>query len=497
VPIKARLPSTLRVNASHPSVTKSLARLSREALLSLALDWLDEYAIQNAIPYLLPERDEEDEDMDDLYPPCRSVSELRQLYVNMRQLKGSKRDVVSRITEGDWRHGLTLFQLAMADFAYLDEHQTSQRWSSYQILPLQPPTRSTEEEDEEVLKVDKESLRVPRFHPATFLQQLQDQILPDVKAHYHFHRTANLPVLLLRIFVVHSGVNDSNALQAKSSGQEEASFDGSKTVYLAFPDGAPAIYVSRPTATGGTVPGDSKSLQTLIVEGVPKALSRARERYTLKSTNLQSRNLWALLDKRGSGRTNASGGGWSIYVNEKEQKTPLDSALTLPPPSKDDSKGRKREWPMRQAQQEEKRAKVVAEARFGDSSTMDDGRGVERVEVVLQDPFPQQDLTGNLEEDVDGGSGDDPRRRSKVDTVLLQAQSTLDDEPADATASSTWTPPVKIAFTGSHVFAGIRQLVEAGIVDGERMPGWMTGEEGVTMGVVRHGRIRGSKGSGL
>lgn len=152
---------------------------------------------------------------------------------------------------------------------------------------------------------------------------------------------------------------------------------------------------------------------------------------------------------------------------------------------------------MRQAQQEEKRAKVVAEARFGDSSTMDDGRGVERVEVVLQDPFPQQDLTGNLEEDVDGGSGDDPRRRSKVDTVLLQAQSTLDDEPADATASSTWTPPVKIAFTGSHVFAGIRQLVEAGIVDGERMPGWMTGEEGVTMGVVRHGRIRGSKGSGL
>ncbi|KAI6779798.1 uncharacterized protein J7T54_003722 [Emericellopsis cladophorae] len=437
--MKARLPSALRVNTSHPSVTKSLARLSREALLSLALDWLDEYAIQNSIPYLLPKRDEEDEDMDDLYPPCRSVNELRQLYVNMRQLKGSKRDVVSRITEGDWRHGLTLFQLAMADFAYLDEHQTSQRWSSYQILPLQPPTRSTDEEDEEVLKVDKESLRVPRFHPATFLQQLQDQILPDVKAHYHFHRTANLPVLLLRIFVVHFGVNDSNALQAKNSGQEEASFDGSKT----------------------------------------------------------SRNLWALLDKRGSGRTNASGGGWNIYVNEKEQKNPIDSILTLPSSSKNDSKGRKREWPLNQAQQEDKRAKVVAEARFGGSSTMDDGRGVERVEVVLQDTFPQQDLTGDLEDDVDGRSGDDPRRRSKVDTVLLQAQSTLDDEAADATASSTWAPPIKIAFTGSHVFAGIRQLVEAGIVDGERMPGWMTGEEGVTMGVVRHGRIRGFKGSGL
>jgi central kinetochore subunit Mis15/CHL4 len=56
---------------------------------------------------------------------------------------------------------------------------------------------------------------------------------------------------------------------------------------------------------------------------------------------------------------------------------------------------------------------------------------------------------------------------------------------------------VRLTFHGSHVFAGIRQLVECGIVDGERMPGWMTGEEGVTIGAVRNGRIRGHKGSGL
>lgn len=62
---------------------------------------------------------------------------------------------------------------------------------------------------------------------------------------------------------------------------------------------------------------------------------------------------------------------------------------------------------------------------------------------------------------------------------------------------SQWRPTVQITFQGNHVFAGIRQLVEAGIVDGERMPGWMTGEDGVTVGVVRHGRIRGNKGSGL
>ena len=64
-------------------------------------------------------------------------------------------------------------------------------------------------------------------------------------------------------------------------------------------------------------------------------------------------------------------------------------------------------------------------------------------------------------------------------------------------ADSRWSPNVRITFQGTHVFAGIRQLVEAGIIDGERMPGWMTGEDGVTAGVVRHGRIKGNKGSGI
>jgi central kinetochore subunit Mis15/CHL4 len=60
-----------------------------------------------------------------------------------------------------------------------------------------------------------------------------------------------------------------------------------------------------------------------------------------------------------------------------------------------------------------------------------------------------------------------------------------------------WRPNVRLTFYGPHVFGGIRQLVECGIIDGEKMPGWMTGEEGVTIGAVRNGRIRGHKGSGV
>lgn len=503
VPTKARLPSTVRIDSSNTAVVKSLTRLSRESLISLALDWLDESAVQNAVPYLrrpMEGEDDEDEDMDDLYPACRSLDELRQLYEDMRQYKGPKRDVVSRMLEGDWRHGMTLYQLAMADFSYLDEHPTSQQWSAYQILPLQQPDKDAG--DDEVLKVDRQSLKIPRFHPATFLQNLQEQVLPDVKAHYHFYRPDSFPVLLLRIFVVGSPYNSERALSGIDPTGTAANFDSSRTIYLAFPNGSPSLYITKSQAAGPIAFGESKSLHKLIADGVPKALSRPRERFTVKSTSLSSRNLWALLERKGPGRSNAAGGGWSIYADEKTRKSPLDSVLSTPPLSEasDADQRRKRKTPLDQAQRERKRAKLIAEARFGISGQIEDEKGIERLEVVLQDPFPPADTVEESDDDDDEEEQTQSRakrRKSKVDTVLQQANQNLDDEPDEGALSAEWTPSLKLSFTGSHVFAGIRQLVEAGIIDGERMPGWMTGEEGVTTGVVRHGRIRGHKGSGL
>lgn len=43
------------------------------------------------------------------------------------------------------------------------------------------------------------------------------------------------------------------------------------------------------------------------------------------------------------------------------------------------------------------------------------------------------------------------------------------------------------------MFAGIRALVECGIVDGLKMPGWMTGEASVSNGVVKNGRLDSRK----
>ncbi|OIW27582.1 CHL4-domain-containing protein [Coniochaeta ligniaria NRRL 30616] len=523
IPTSSRLPSSLRLEATNPIVSKTLSRLSRPSLISIVLDWLDENNQALSAPYLV-DTDEEDYPEDGLYPPASSVGELREIYSDLQARKGSKREVVDRIIEGDWRDGLSLYQLAMVDLQYLYDHPTSQKWSAYRIVPLRTPSSSTEAEAHP--KVNKESLTVPRFHPSTFLQQLQAQVLPDVKAHYNFDRHKSLPILILRIFILDSPYNTDLAATRHGGDRISANSDSSRTVYIAFPDASPHIFISKSQTVGPAASGESKSLRSLIVEGIPKALSRPRERYTLKSTSLSTRNLTELIHRRGSGRTNAAGGGWSVYADPKKKVSPLNTVLPTPPASEgDDGVGtgakevefsRKRAVSPATEREERaaKRAKRVAQARFGDTAKVDDGKGVERVDIVIEDPFRMEtrretapdhgNLTFPRSSDGEGSDGerDRPResragRRSNVQEILNQERDEDDIDQEVEVPEGRWRPNVRLTFHGTHVFAGIRQLVEQGVIDGERMPGWMTGEEGVTIGAVRHGRIRGHKGSGI
>lgn len=530
IPTTARLPSNLRLDPSNTTVTKILNRLTRSSLLTLALDWLDDNNAPICAPYL---RDSEDEDEDpaDLYPPVSSVEELRELYADMQTRKGSKREALDRILEGDWRHGLTLYQLSMADLQYLYDHPASQKWSAYRVVPLKTPSAQQAAEDDAPLKADLESLVVPRFHPSTFLQNLQAQVLPDVKAHYNFDRPKDMALLLLRVFILDSPYNTSLATSAVGGGGGKAasSFDASRTIYIAFPDGSPHVYISKSQTIGAATAGETKSLRALVIEGIPKALSRPGQRYTLKPTSLTTRNMQELLHRRGSGRTNTAGGGWSIYADDKKKETPLDTVMPTPPLSEvDGSDSGKRSFGERASsrkrvispdtEREERRAKramLVAQARFGDSAKVDDGKGVERVDIVTDDLFPQDvHLAGTDSgaEEEDGGDNpprERPRagasRRSALDLAFDRAreQDDVDGRAEDdldvgkGEGGGSWRPSVKLTFQGPHVFAGIRQLVEAGVIDGEKMPGWLTGEEGVTIGAVRNGRIRGHKGSGI
>jgi central kinetochore subunit Mis15/CHL4 len=238
----------------------------------------------------------------------------------------------------------------------------------------------------------------------------------------------------------------------------------------------------------------------------------------LKAAGLVTRNLTELLERKGAQRTNSAGGGWSIYADEKVKESPLDTVLPTPPLSEEDGPEKPEEGKgkgkrvltghERREERERKRARLVAKARFGKSGLWDDGKGVERVDIVVEDPFPvgsgDEEPRESVQNGDDGEEEDDeelqlerrlaPKRGRKSQADQREAE--VEEEPGGETGEN-WRPYVRFTFHGPHVFAGIRQLVEHGIIDGEKMPGWLTGEEGVTVGAVRNGRIRGHKGSGV
>ncbi|KAG4025005.1 hypothetical protein MFRU_074g00110 [Monilinia fructicola] len=511
IPTTSALPPSQLIPSTHPSAHKLLSRLSRPSLLTLALDWLDERNQVNTAPYLLEADESASDYAQDLYPPHATLRSLRELYTSLTTQKGNRRDVLDRILEGDWRHGITLYQLAMADMQYLYDHPTSRRWTALKVVPLSPSSL-----DHEVPEEEKKDTAVPRFHPSTFLQNLQKEILPDVKAHYNLDRHATLPLLLLRIYILESPYNTSLALLSKST-KLSATFDSSKTFYIAFPDASPYIYVSLNSSVGGSTGAmDAKSLRKLTLDGIPKAFSKPRERYKLESTGFATKNLEALCEKRGGGRHNAAGGAWGVYAGENRKDNPLNPILPTPeddtPPEEDSESAEKENVIPRNmkrhreedAPQMVKRRKNIAKARFGNSAISNDGKGIERLDIRLEDPFPS---LASIIPEPESESTIEPKRqknkgrRSAIDAELDRLDEEKDngrvETERDERGRDTWKPDVRITFQGNHVFAGIRELVEAGIVDGEKMPGWMTGEEGVSLGVVKRGRVKGFKGSGI
>lgn len=516
VPTSSALAPSQRVPSTNPAVLRILNKLSRPSLLSLILDWLEDGNQALSAPFLRD--DENDDDEQNLYPALETLEELREYYTEAQARKGGKREILDRVIEGDWRNGLSLYQLAMADMQYLYDHPLSQKWTALKVVKLKG-----EDSDEEAVE-DKEVTTIPRFHPPTFLQNLQREVLPDVKAHYNLDRPKDLQMLLLRIYVLDSPYNTSLAL----SGSKKDSLDASKTLYIALPDASPHIYVSLATSTPGAAssdkhnPWDTRSLRKLILDGIPKAFSRPRARYALKSTNLMARSLEALNARRGQGRTGAAGGGWGVYSTQKNKTdTPLNNQLPTPPAEEEsedelagDSESLVKAAGMKRKFQDEdmealKRRKVVAQSRFGNSAKPSDGLGIERFDVRIEDPFPAIQSSSSTDNEVVVRSDDATEarkrkgRRSALETEIeLESEKLREMERGAGTSDDEdethdWIPDIRITFHGSHIFAGIRELVEHGIIDGAKMPGWMTGEEGVSVGVVKHGRISGFKGSGI
>ncbi|KAI9755754.1 MAG: hypothetical protein M1815_004649 [Lichina confinis] len=656
-----------RLPRGNPIVARTLSRMSRSALLVLALYWLSDELQPLCAPCLLSggggsgggggggsnknvERD------GSVLPLAASLDDAREIYEDMQNSKGSKKEVVHRIVEGDWRHGLTLIQLAMADVQYLFCRPSAHKWIALEIAPASssssPSPSSTDATFSGSFKPsqDSDSHHLPRFHAPSFLRNLQREIGPLMKAHYYLTRPDPYPLSLLRI-QIHDTPYDGACLSLEQvTAQTAATWDRSRTLYIALPDGTPHIYVSMLGPSRPATAEKGRGLKDIVLDALPKALSRPNARFVFQPTSLSARTLEALLALRGGGRGSAAAGGWSVFADGSVEGTPLEAAprqnplkrksraafattgtinadASYHPASRPTSRTpaaaaaaahdkenigpRTRTFAGTAAttdadssdaiyatkpraqdprQTPRQRRSLIATARFGSSAIEGDGKGIERLEIRLEDVFlprsgrlgstttatttaataaalqerhlSQPDVSGTSlaaatslagSSAVDGmpmdqsfahgggdGGGAGAGASSKIipgDVVCREGQGPTPDSagnistpdpnistpgsnissistpalnppdpnpnlsnisnisnPTDANALSATTTPrhlpkIRLVFHGSHVFAGVRRLVETGFVDGQRMPGWFTGEDGVSVGVVRGGRM--------
>ena len=528
VPTTAPIASTHKVNSTNRPLAKSLGRLSRASLIDLALSWLDKQDQPACAPYLASNRNLEEETEEDYFwEPADSIEDLRELYKTLRQGEGKKEEVVYRILDGDWRRGLSLHQLATIDFAVLQQNECALRWTALKLVPLSTGSSDTALNPLKRKRHRPQPLYPSQISPDTFVAALQSQITPLVKAHYFLHRLTlpnhnqTQPLSILRLYL-------SSSPYALPTLTEKTSFtDTSRTLYIAFPDSCPFVYIalSGSGAVGVKKAGpkvDANALKRVVLEAVPRALSRPQERWALETTALSAKSLSAMYSLRGNGRGGAAQGAWSVFadgvvegvlldvVGEGDKKRKVLGVRDVNVPTEKDGTSRAA-----------KQRQTDVAKRFGTT-------GLESAKYKA----PLDHFNVRIEESIaslEGGSEDSgvsPKPRPRKDLLSTSFSPSQNRPTATATTSSSTQPtsylaahsstsashpttttttiatatssiaPLTLSFTGMDVFAGIRALAESGYVDLDAMPAWMTGEEGVSALVVREGGVLGGRGGG-
>ncbi|QSL65019.1 hypothetical protein MERGE_002323 [Pneumocystis wakefieldiae] len=178
------------------------------------------------------------------------------------------------------------------------------------------------------------------------------------------------------------------------------------------------------------------SLHVMLLQAMEISLSLKHQPVQLFHTNLTVRNIEAMVKRKGVSRHPSALGAWSVYAKNEVDTSPIDPQEKLPDPVPEDVL---------------ERQKYMAGVRFG--------KDLDKIEDVLDR------LAFRLEEaclDEDGASG-------------------------------MFRPSVTLVFEGGNVLGGLKEMCEKAIANAEQIPSWLTGEDGVTEGVIYDGLLQTTK----
>ena len=209
-----------------------------------------------------------------------------------------------------------------------------------------------------------------------------------------------------------------------------------RTFFLGIPSSSPFIFHTPAT----------DQLQEIIRQSLSQVFSTPRYPIIVTPTkpSINAKTLESMMTLCGATRESSSLGAWRIYA-----KGWVDGSPLAPEPILEESSPTPTD--------ERTKREILARARFGLKA--------QKINVLVVSEEEVDDIvTPALE---------------RVEWRIIH------NYPDD----STFAPNLTMRFEGTNVFHGIYEGVVEGWIDGERVPGWLTGEEGRSEGKVRDGRI--------
>ncbi|MCJ1350920.1 MAG: hypothetical protein MMC33_000902 [Icmadophila ericetorum] len=553
IPATNALKDSDLVPSKSQIVSKALDKISRAGVFELVQTWLKDDAPPACAP-LLAEDDTVEVEGD--YAPADTVKELRNVYEKLDVEKATKNEVIDRIREGDWHHGISIFQLATVDMQHLAEHPMFLTWKAYKIV-LRSVVKASD-------RVGHKKPKVPRLDTRSMIKSVQPYLAAMARAYCNIASVPSPSVKILRVQVFDTPYSVSRSRSKFDITELPNSFI---TVYTVIPENSDHIFMASKTERSG---GLSKTFQPehisrIIVDALARGISKQYERYKFKSVSLSSQNLEALIAQSSGGVTAPLGGGWSfidggfegsplqmsLTINSKKRKKDEKEAPEIDAPSETAPSKRPRvNIPQTRSRPTTEKGRAWAKIHFRDTALPDDGKGLESLSVRIEEPFvfpsstgrrstisPANDTVSKPSERFQNerpwsasrkfGPGLGPTPESKglphdkssqrrttqqtrqysasppplpsgpppaADCTALDSQPvnfSSDLEPPETPPPTPFNPTVQITFHGTHVFAGVRTLVETEVIEGKTMPKWMAGSEGFSRGVVREGRLVG------
>lgn len=371
----------------------------------------------------------------------------------MKHSKIKKSQIVDKILFDFWGDGLNLLQLAQIDCQLIVDNPNAYFW----VLS----TVKDAWDKEAPISLD----------PSSFLKKMA-QHLSDIFMCYMYvctHPEMPLVIIRIQVFDLLPGHLTSRA----RSRAERPHITSHKPYFLAIPMNSPHVIHT---------PGNDV-VSEVVMQVVESSLPRdSRNFLRLERSKSQKavRSLKSMHILKGNSRFSNCMGAWTPYADGVADISPLAKFGTDPVVN-----GQLR---LEQADSAKLRKEKLANIRFKGtgSGNLVSERLYDHVKSV------KQKKRQNEVNDDDRRSR--PRTDNKYRSIapIRYAEFEIQEPLGDGNDQNDEHSHVVVKLVGNDVFAGLHELAvqeNGDVVDPETLPGWLTGEEGLSCGVVKNGQF--------